>query len=590
MSKIRQPIIAILAHVDHGKTTLLDYIRGTNVAGGEAGGITQHIGATEIPIKNIKAICSNLFEKWNMDVTFPGLLFIDTPGHAVFTPLRERGGSLADIAIVVIDITEGFRPQTDEVITILKKSKTPFIVAANKIDKLSGWQKNKGMCFLESYGKQRDDVKEHLDMKIYELIGQFFDRGFQVDRFDRVEDFTKQICVVPISAQNGEGMSELLTILSGVTQKYLGKTLEIDEDGPGRGTILEVKEIKGLGMTIDVILYDGLIRRNDVLVIGHPSGAIKTKVKAILKPEPMRDIRVEKQFKQLDEVHAASGFKISATGLDDVIPGVPIVAMRVEKDIEAVKKEVNETIDTIRFETESEGVVIKADTIGGLEAMVTLLKEKGIPIKLANIGPVTKKDVVSVRAVDEKYKIIFAFNVEVLADATVEIDYSGVNLFSNRVIYRLIEDYDEYEKQLEEKKKREVIAAVTRPAHLVQAQGFVFRQSGPAICGFDILGGLLKDGVKLMKRDGTVVGRVKQIQSKGVNVKEVKMGERVAVSVDGAVMGRNLKEGDEVFTVLNQSDYKKLIENKELMSGDEINTLELIREIMVKKDRHWDFV
>lgn len=586
--RIRQPIISVLAHVDHGKTSLLDYIRGSTVAAKEAGGITQHIGATEVPIEEIKSICGSLFEKWNLDVKFPGLLFIDTPGHAIFTPLRKRGGSLADIAVVVIDIREGIMPQTDEVFTILKQHKTPFVIAANKIDIISGWQKNPGMCFLETYDRQRTEIQQHLDTKIYELIGQLYNRGFSAERFDRVEDFTKQISIVPISAVTGEGVPELLTVLSGLTQRYLEKKLEINPQGPGKGTVLEVKEIKGLGTTIDVILYDGLIRVGDTLVIGNPGGAIKTKVKALLKAQPMKDIRVERQFMPFSEVTAASGIKISAPGIESVIPGVPVISMRDDSDTEKAEEEVNRTIEAIAIETENEGVLIKTDAIGSLEAIVTLLKNKGVPIKKAGIGQVTRRDVTSIKAVDEKLRVIFAFNSAVFPEAEEDAKLNKVKIFSNRVIYRLLEDYDEHIKKIEELKKQDILATVTRPAHIKQVEGFVFRQSNPAIAGFDILSGVLREKVRLMKRDGTIIGEIKQIQDKGENVKEAKIGSRVAISIDGAVIGRNIKEGDELFTFLLKEDYQTLSKNKELMSGDEINTLELIREIMVKKDKYWD--
>ncbi|MCK5452522.1 MAG: translation initiation factor IF-2, partial [Candidatus Aenigmarchaeota archaeon] len=388
MKRIRQPIISVLAHVDHGKTSLLDYIRGSTVAAKEAGGITQHIGATEIPISHIKKLCKGQMEKWNLDLKFPGLLFIDTPGHAAFSLLRKRGGTLADIAILVVDVTEGFKPQTEEALTILKQYKTPFIVAANKVDKLSGWKVNKDTCFFDSYNTQREDVAEALDTAIYKLIGQFYDKGFSAERFDRVEDFTKQISIVPISAINGEGISDLLTLLSGVTQKYLEKKLEIDPKGEGKGTILEVKDVKGLGTTIDVILYDGLIRAGDTIVIGDPAGARVTKAKALLKTSPMKEIRVEKQFRSFPEVVAASGLKISASDLDGVIAGVPIRALHDTSALEKVKSEVNHEIESIEIETDNEGVIVKTDTIGSLEAMVKVLSDLKVPIKKAKIGQV----------------------------------------------------------------------------------------------------------------------------------------------------------------------------------------------------------
>lgn len=589
--KIRQPIISILAHVDHGKTTLLDYIRSSHVAAKEAGGITQHIGATEVPVSTIKSICGDLIKKWNLDIKIPGLLFIDTPGHEAFTLLRRRGGSLADLVILVVDVTEGFKPQTDEVISILKHYKTPFVVAANKIDKLSGWSKCKDCCFADSFKRQRKDVQEALEMKIYQLMGQFGERGFNSNRFDKINDYTKEIAIVPVSGLTGEGVADLLTLVTGISQKFLEKKLEVDSKGEGKGTILEVKEVKGLGTTIDVILYDGIIKKGDELIIGDPTNLIVTKVKALLKVNPMKEMRVEKQFKPTDEVVAASGIKISATGLNNVIAGVPLRALREGSNIEAVKKEIEKEIEDVEIETEDAGVIIRADTIGALEAMVKILNEKSVPIKKAKIGAVTKKDAMALKGVDEKYRLIFAFNVDVMDDAEEEIKNNDIKVIRSEIIYRLIEDYDEYIADLKERKKEEVIASAQRPAKLRILHQFVFRQTKPAIIGFEVMGGVLTEGVKLMKPDGTEVGKVMQIQDKGENVKEAKVGVDVAVSIDGACYGRNIKETDLfLYTIINKKDYKTLMENRRLIAEHEFNVLEEIKDIMLKKDRLWDLV
>ena len=588
MKHIRQPIISVLAHVDHGKTSLLDYIRGSAVTAKEAGGITQHIGATEIPISQIQKICKTQMSKLNLDLKFPGLLFIDTPGHAAFSLLRKRGGTLADIAILVVDITEGFKPQTEEAITILKQYKTPFIVAANKVDKLSGWKVNKDSCFKDTYDQQRPEVKEAMDMGIYKLIGQFYEKGFSADLFNRVEDFTKQISIVPISAINGEGISDLLTILSGVTQKYLEKKLEIDPKGEGKGTILEVKEVKGLGMTIDVILYDGIVRAGDTLVIGDPAGARVTKAKALLKTRPMKEIRIEKQFNSYPEVVAAAGVKISASDLDGVIAGVPVRAIHNRSTLDAIKIEVNREIESIEIETDNEGVIVKTDTIGSLEAMVKVLADLNVPIKKAKIGPILRKEIMELKAVDEKYRIVFAFNVDVMPEAEKEASDNNTKIFKSDVIYRLLEDYEEYQKHIEEQKKQEVLKGVVRPGHIRQVPGYIFRQSKPAIAGFDIVAGVLTEGVALMKRDGTIIGRVNQIKENGKNVKECRIGSRVAVSIDNAIVGRNFKEGDELFTVITKKDNRLLKRNLDIISDNEKNAHEAIRDIMTKKDRLWD--
>jgi translation initiation factor 5B len=242
MKFIRSPIICILGHVDHGKTTLLDSIRGTTVAKKEAGGITQMIGASYVPRGEIDELSKDLASKMKADLKIPGLLFIDTPGHEAFTNLRDRGGSLADLAILVVDVLQGFQPQTVESIKILKQYKTPFIIAANKIDALGGWKSHKTNSFMQSLSQQPEHIQARLDEKMYALMGKISEYGFDSERFDHVRDFTKQIAIVPISAKTKEGLSELLVLIGGLSQRFLGDRLEIDEKGRGKGSIIEVKD------------------------------------------------------------------------------------------------------------------------------------------------------------------------------------------------------------------------------------------------------------------------------------------------------------------------------------------------------------
>ncbi len=176
MTSIRQPIVTVAGHVDHGKTTILDSIRKTGVAEQEAGGITQKISFTKVPIENIRKRCPMISEK-GIKLDFPGFLFIDTPGHAAFSHLRKRGGSLADLAVLVIDINEGIMPQTAEVIELLRLNKTPFIIALNKIDNISGWRKQAD-DLKQSIKTQATNVKLQFDEKLYTIIGSLHHHGF----------------------------------------------------------------------------------------------------------------------------------------------------------------------------------------------------------------------------------------------------------------------------------------------------------------------------------------------------------------------------------------------------------------------------
>jgi len=281
--KIRTPIVCVMGHVDHGKTSLLDRIRGSSVVSSEAGAITQHIGATIVPIDAIRKLSGSM-EK--IPINIPGLLFIDTPGHHAFTTLRARGGALADMAILVVDISQGFQPQTIEALQILRNCKTPFVIAATKTDRIHGWRVNENESFLSSFGKQNERVKGDVENKTYEIVGKLSDLEFSADRFDRVLDFQRNLAIVPVSAHTGEGIADLLMVMIGLAQRYMGDALKLAVEGPGAGTVLEVKEERGLGTTLDVILYDGTLALGDEIAVATQGDVIVTRCGRCSSPGP----------------------------------------------------------------------------------------------------------------------------------------------------------------------------------------------------------------------------------------------------------------------------------------------------------------
>ncbi len=543
---------------------MLDRIRGTTVAERESGHITQHLGASEIPIETIRKIAGPLLDRFKIKVEIPGLFFLDSPGHEAFTSLRKRGSSIADLAILVVDITEGFQQQTKESVELLKEFKTPFVVAATKIDKIEGWISKKTSSFLESFEKQPSHVKENLDKKLYRIVSQLSEEKFDSERFDRVSDFKKYIAIVPCSGLTGEGVSELLMILSGLSQQFLKKELEVTA-GIGKGSILEVKETRGLGLTIDVILYDGEIRRGDWLVIGGKEPTV-TKVKALLKPLPLKELRVEKEFENVDYVSAAAGIKVSAPNLEKVIPGTPVVFVSSEGDIDRAKKELQTSIGEIEFQKAEEGIILKADTLGSLEALINILKNK-ISIKKTEVGNVSRKDIIEIEIIKNPFKrIIIAFNVKVEENALKEAKDKSIKILQSNIIYKLIEDLDAFTKEQSEKARKEKLSSITFPATIKILPGHTFRASNPAIVGVEVLSGLIKPGYRLQKK-GKEIGEIKTIQSEKATLTEAKIGEKVAVSIDNAVVGRHIKEGDELDTVISEDDIKVL---EELEMWDEI--------------------
>ncbi|PNX45434.1 MAG: translation initiation factor IF-2 [Thermoplasmata archaeon M8B2D] len=578
---IRQPIVSVLGHVDHGKTSFLDYIRGTTVVARESGAITQHIGATEVPIDAIYKVCGDLLK--DKKFTLPGLLFIDTPGHHAFTTLRTRGGSLSDLAVLIVDINEGFKPQTYESLRILKQYKTPFIVAANKIDAISGWKTSKDIAKTR-IEKQRVNVKTIFEEKLYEMIGTISENKLNSDLYFNISDFRKTIGIVPISAKTGEGIPELLMILVGLAQRFLEDKLHI-ESGPGKGSVLEVKEEVGLGKTIDAIVYNGTIKSNDKIVIGTKDDPVVTRIKALLKPKPLDEIRDPRErFDNVNEVHAACGVKISSPDLENVIPGAPIRVAKgnLEEVIAEVKKQTK-----IDFELDEQGILIKADTIGSLEALIKESRDKGIKIRKVDIGNISKRDIIEADAsLHPLNKLIFAFNVKILPDAKEELSNADITIFNEDVIYTIMENYDEWIEKKKAMLERERRQEFTHPGMLKFLPEYVFRVSHPAVFGVRIIGGRIKTGIRLMKEDGKVLGSIKGIQSENKSIEEAIQGQEVAISIEGVTVGRQLKGGDILYTEIPASDAKKL-RDMDVLNLDEKDVLNKIFEIKRKTDKFW---
>ncbi len=576
---IRQPIISVLGHVDHGKTTLLDYIRKSAVAQREAGGITQHIGATEVPIEVVKNICGDLLKQW--EISIPGLLFIDTPGHKAFVNLRTRGGSLADLAVLVVDINEGFQPQTMESLIILKRFKTPFVVAANKIDRL-GWR-GENIPFAQSEKEQSERILQMMEEKLWGLIGDLSENGFEADRFDRIRDFTKKVAIIPVSARNGVGVPEILMLISGLAQRFLEAKLALHLGGEARGTILEVKEETGLGMTIDVILYDGTLRKGDNIILGGLHGIIITKVRALLKPVPLDEIRDPRfRFQHLDSVSAACGVKISAPNLETALAGAPLYMATPENE-----RKIREEIQEIRIEKEALGTVIRADTLGTLEALVSELRDS-VKIKKADVGEVTKTDVMealSVKKEDPFLGVIFAFNTSITEEAQRVAEDNNVKIFQDDVIYRLTENYTKW---VEEEKLRDIThkrEELVFPCKFKVLPQYIFRTAKPAIVGVEILLGILKPKYYVMNSGGKRVGIIKSIKSRDEFLSLVRKGEQVAVSIEGPTVGRHISTEEVLYTDLPKQDYKILKESP--LSEDETQALEEIDQIKRKTNEFW---
>ena len=559
---VRQPIVCVLGHVDTGKTSLLDKIRKTSVQAREIGGITQHIGASFFPVDTLKQLVGPLLSMVKSEIEIPGLLVIDTPGHEAFTNLRRRGGSAADIAVLVIDVLRGFEAQTHECIEILKVRKTPFIVAANKIDRIPGWKSYPDTPFSKTYQMQDPYIREDLDTRLYDIIGVFSRLGFRTDRFDHIKDFTKTVAIVPTSAKTGEGVTELIMVLIGLTQQHLKKRLQTTK-GPAKGTVLEVKEEPGLGLTLNTIIYDGTLQKDDLIVVGGKEKPIITRIRAILVPKPLDEIRDPRdRFSSVGSVSAAAGVKIVAPDLEGALAGAPLYAVAEGEGPGKYVHLVSEEIQKIRIATDVEGIILKADTLGSLEAIAENLKNNGVPIRLADVGDVSKRDVTEAAVVKEHeplYGTILAFNVKVLPDAEEEATIKNVQVFKEKVIYHLIDNYLSWLKSQREAKIEQQFDTLVKPAKIRILEGYVFRRAKPAIFGVEILAGKIKPKAFLVRaEDAEEVGEIQQIQEKGKALSEAHEGMQVAISMDKPMVGRHIFEKDVLYVKVPEPDAKAL--------------------------------
>ncbi|RLI05582.1 translation initiation factor IF-2 [Candidatus Bathyarchaeota archaeon] len=590
---LRQPIVVVLGHVDHGKTTLLDKIRGTTVALREPGAISQHIGASFVPASVLEKVCGELLKIFKFRIEVPGLLFIDTPGHAAFSNLRMRGGSVADIAILVVDLMEGVKPQTIESVEILKSRKTPFVVAANKLDLISGWKSHPDKSFLEALKTTEKSILRILDEKVYSIVGDLSTRGIGSERFDRIRDFTRTVAIVPVSAKTGEGLPDLLAILTGLTQQYMKKRLTVTS-GPAKGTILEVREDVGIGVNVNAIIYDGVLHQNDLIVLGGKNKPFTTKVRAILVPKPLDEIRDPREkFKELKEVSAAAGVKIVAPGLEEAVAGSPIYAVSTDTELKEVMEKIKTEIESIRISTDKLGIILKADTLGSLEALINELKKNNVPIRLADVGDVSKRDVVEAVVVKNEAPnlgVILNFNVKVLPDAEEEALKNGIKIFQNNVIYRLLEEYNEWVKQQEEVRIQKTFESLIKPGKIQVLQGFVFRRSNPAIFGVEVLAGRIRSQYPLIRTDGNNVGRIVQIQDKGQNIPEAVAGMKVAISMKEPTIGRHIRENDVLYVDIPENHIKFLLQNfRDKLTEEDLNCIDEFIEVKRKKVPHFGF-
>lgn len=581
-------------------TSLLDSIRGTGVQAREAGGITQEIGASFFPIETLEAICGPLLTKSGGAVRIPGLLVIDTPGHEIFSNLRMRGGSAADIAILVVDALKGLENQTLESIEILKERRVPFLVALNKIDMIRGWRKEapaggKFVSLASVLKAQPPEWNDELEERLYTVVTALSNVGFQAEAFYRIADFRKQVAIVPVSARQAVGIPELLAVLIGLAQQFLTTKLSQGSGGVGgrsKGIVLELQEEVGMGQTANIILTDGTLHVGDKIVVVKREGATQSKVKALFMPKPLDEMRDPRdKFTAVDEVYAAAGVKLVSPDLEGVIPGTAVVAFANDAEFATLKADLEKDLKSLRKRNDGVGVLVKAGSIGGLEALLKMLEDRAIPVRLADIGDISKAEIVEAQSVAERdpyLGAIIGFDVRVLPEAKESAE--GARIITSEVIYDAVEGYVNWVAEKKADDERNALQRVTMPAKIKALKGNFFRRNDPAVFGVEVLAGKLHPKARLINQRGEDVGVLEQIQENGKTIAEATKGMQVAISVRGPTLGRTIKEEEDLYTLPSSAD-AKLLKGKYAasLSPDDREALEEIVSIRSVKDVLYGF-
>uniref|UniRef100_A0A1I7XD64 Eukaryotic translation initiation factor 5B n=1 Tax=Heterorhabditis bacteriophora TaxID=37862 RepID=A0A1I7XD64_HETBA len=502
---LRAPVICVLGHVDTGKTKMLDTIRRTNVQDLEAGGITQQIGATQVPADGIKERCKQVRDFSPDTMKIPGFLIIDTPGHESFS-----GSSLCDFAILVVDIMHGLEPQTIESLKLLLKRRTPFVIALNKIDRLYGYETNPRKDVYQHLRSQPQNTQLEFKERYEKIVGEFAEQGINVILSNQNKNIDEYISMVPTSAFLGDGIGNLMAYIVNITQTHYANQLSFSEELDA--TVMEVnihsfvKAIGGLGTTIDVILVNGRLRVGDNLVLTGTDGAIVTPIRELLMPQPLRELRVKNEYDHFKEVQGAQGVKVLAKGLEKTLAGLPIYVAHKEDEIDVLKEEAEAQLSRAltSIQKKPEGVYVQASTLGSLEALLEFLKTQKIPYSNVNIGPVHKKDVQKAAAMLEhkaesviKYACILAFDVKVEREAQIFADHEGVKIFQADIIYHLEDNFLKYREELRMKARRDNEHLAIFPCKLRVLPQHLFNARNPIVCGVVVEAGQLKRGTPI---------------------------------------------------------------------------------------------
>ncbi len=550
---------------------------------GEAGGITQQIGATQFSKETLLAQTACMQALSPFAIHIPGLLVIDTPGHESFSNLRSRGSSLCDIAILVVDLMHGLEPQTIESIQLLKRKRTPFLVALNKVDRCYGWKTCSDCPIQLALAAQDEHVGYEFRDRTQHVITQLMEQGLNAALYWDNADPARTVSLIPTSAVTGEGVPDLLAMLIQLTQQRLTEQLMYCE--ALQCTVLEVKAIEGLGHTVDVVLVNGTLREGDCVVVSTMDGPVVTHIRALLTPPPNREMRVKSDYVHHQLLRGAVGVKIVAPDIARAVAGTPLLVVEAGDDVEDVKEDVQSDLTKVLqgLQTDSRGVMVHASTLGALEALLHYLREEckpAVPVAHVNIGPIHKKDVMRASIMHEKklpeYATILAFDVSLDHDASAMAEELNVRVFSADIIYHLFDQFSRYMATLYEAKKAAVSSLVVFPCVLKVLPQYIFNKKDPIVLGVEVMEGTLRLNTPLCVPSlDLLVGRVTRMESNHKEVSSAKKGTQVSLRI--------VNEANPTITYGRQFDDKHALVSK--ISRESIDACrDFYRDEITKED------
>uniref|UniRef100_A0A667ZR53 Eukaryotic translation initiation factor 5B n=1 Tax=Myripristis murdjan TaxID=586833 RepID=A0A667ZR53_9TELE len=538
LDRLRAPVVCVLGHVDTGKTKILDKLRHTHVQDGEAGGITQQIGATNVPLDTIVEQTKMVKNFDRENIKIPGMLIIDTPGHESFSNLRNRGSSLCDIAILVVDVMHGLEPQTIESINLLKQKKCPFIVALNKIDRLYDWKKSPEADVVSTLKKQKKNTKDEFDERAKAVIVEFAQQGLNAALFHENKDPRTFVSLVPTSAHSGDGMGNLIALLVELTQSMLARRLAHCDEL--RAQVMEVKALPGMGTTIDVILINGRLREGETIIVPGVEGPIITQIRGLLLPPPLKELRVKNQYEKHKEVSTSQGVKILGKDLEKTLAGLPLLVAHREDEIPVLRdelvRELKQTLSSIKLE--EKGVYVQASTLGSLEALLEFLRTSKVPVSTHNASCFCPAQCFTHKGAfphpDEVFAVILAFDVKVERESQEMADSLGVRIFSAEIIYHLFDSFSKYREDYKKAKQDEFKHVAVFPVKLRVLPQFIFNSRDPIVMGVSVEAGVLHQGTPLcVPSKGFVdIGVVTSIEVNHKTVESAKKGQEICVKIE----------------------------------------------------------